>query len=169
MTKVLEGVRVIELSTIITAPLAGMMLADLGADVLKVEPPGGDPFRYFRGESYSPNFIAFNRGKKSMQLDLRTAAGREILLKLAARADVVRRRAPVGHHAGSAGRVAVRVVAAGHRHGGEGQALAHDRPPAGERRREVLALAVRRGDEQGRAHPRPVRRMRRPGRGTGSG
>ena len=49
MTKVLEGVRVIELSTIITAPLAGMMLSDLGADVLKVEPPGGDPFRYFRG------------------------------------------------------------------------------------------------------------------------
>ena len=89
MTKVLEGVRVIELSTIITAPLAGMMLADLGADVLKVEPPGGDPFRYFRGESYSPNFIAFNRGKKSMALDLRTDAGREILLKLVARADVL--------------------------------------------------------------------------------
>jgi crotonobetainyl-CoA:carnitine CoA-transferase CaiB-like acyl-CoA transferase len=89
VTKVLEGVRVIELSTIITAPLAGLMLADLGADVLKVEPPGGDPFRYFRGESYSPNFIAFNRGKKSMALDLRTEAGREVLLKLAARADIV--------------------------------------------------------------------------------
>ena len=89
LTKVLEGVRVIELSTIITAPLAGMMLSDLGADVLKVEPPGGDPFRYFRGESYSPNFIAFNRGKKSMMLDLRTDAGREVLLKLVARADIV--------------------------------------------------------------------------------
>ncbi len=89
MTKVLEGVRVIELSTIITAPLAGMMLSDLGAEVLKVEPPGGDPFRYFRGESYSPNFIAFNRGKKSMMLDLRTDAGREVLLKLVARADIV--------------------------------------------------------------------------------
>jgi crotonobetainyl-CoA:carnitine CoA-transferase CaiB-like acyl-CoA transferase len=89
LTKVLEGVRVLELSTIITAPLAGMMLADLGADVLKIEPPGGDPFRYFRGASYSPNFIAFNRGKKSMQLDLRTAAGREVLLKLVARADIL--------------------------------------------------------------------------------
>ena len=89
MTKVLEGVRVIELSTIITAPLCGMMLSDLGADVLKVEPPGGDPFRYFRGQSYSPNFIAFNRGKKSMVLDLRTDAGRDVLLKLIARADVL--------------------------------------------------------------------------------
>ena len=89
MTKVLEGVRVIELSTIITAPLAGLMLSDLGADVLKVEPPGGDPFRYFRGQSYSPNFIAFNRGKKSMQLDLRTDEGGEVLLKLVKRADIV--------------------------------------------------------------------------------
>ena len=56
MTKVLEGVRVVELSTIITAPLAGMMLADLGADVLKVEPPGGDPFRNFRGDVLQPEF-----------------------------------------------------------------------------------------------------------------
>jgi formyl-CoA transferase len=89
VTQVLNGIRVVELSTIITAPLAGMMLADLGADVLKVEPPGGDPLRTFRGVRYSPNFIAYNRGKKSMQLDLRTDAGREILLRLAKRADVI--------------------------------------------------------------------------------
>ena len=54
MTKVLEGVRVIELSTIITAPLAGLMLSDLGADVLKVEPPGGDRFAILRGEVLQP-------------------------------------------------------------------------------------------------------------------
>ena len=90
MTDVLKGVRVVELSTVITAPLAGMMLADLGAEVIKVEhPQGGDPFRTFRGEQYSPNFVAYNRGKRSIQLDLRTDEGRAILLKLVARADVL--------------------------------------------------------------------------------
>jgi crotonobetainyl-CoA:carnitine CoA-transferase CaiB-like acyl-CoA transferase len=90
VTDVLKGVRVIELSTVITAPLTGMMLADLGADVIKVEhPQGGDPFRNFRGGQYSPNFVAYNRGKRSIQLDLRARAGRTILLKLVARADVL--------------------------------------------------------------------------------
>ena len=89
MTDVLEGVRVVELSTVITAPLTGLMLADLGAEVIKVEPPTGDPFRNFRGERYSPNFVAYNRGKRSIALDLRTDAGRAILLELIARADVL--------------------------------------------------------------------------------
>jgi crotonobetainyl-CoA:carnitine CoA-transferase CaiB-like acyl-CoA transferase len=90
VTDVLKGVRVVELSTVITAPLAGMMLADLGAEVIKVEhPQGGDPFRTFRGEQYSPNFVAYNRGKRSIQLDLRADEGRAILLKLVARADVL--------------------------------------------------------------------------------
>ena len=89
MTDVLRGVRVVELSTVITAPLTGLMLADLGADVLKVEPPQGDPFRTFRGGHYSPNFVAYNRGKRSMKLDLRAAAGRSILLELLAAADVL--------------------------------------------------------------------------------
>src|SRR6516162_6445550 len=67
-----------------------MMLADLGAEVIKVEhPQGGDPFRAFRGGQYSPNFVAYNRGKRSIQLDLRADAGRSILLKLVARADVL--------------------------------------------------------------------------------
>src|SRR5262245_58995918 len=67
-----------------------MMLADLGAEVIKVEhPQGGDPFRTFRGEQYSPNFVAYNRGKRSIQLDLRADAGRSILLKLVARTDVL--------------------------------------------------------------------------------
>jgi formyl-CoA transferase len=80
----------VELGTMITAPLAGMMLADLGAAVIKIEhPEGGDPFRSFRGGLYSPHFVAYNRGKRSMQLDLRSEAGREILLRLIARADVL--------------------------------------------------------------------------------
>ncbi len=90
MTDVLKGVRVVELSTVITAPLTGLMLADLGAEVVKVEhPQGGDPFRNFRGGQYSPNFVAYNRGKRSIQLDLRTQAGRSILLELVVRADIL--------------------------------------------------------------------------------
>jgi formyl-CoA transferase len=82
-------VRIVELSTVITAPLTGLMLADLGAEVIKVEPPTGDPFRSFRGGHYSPNFVAYNRGKRSIALDLRTDAGRCVLLKLLARADIL--------------------------------------------------------------------------------
>jgi formyl-CoA transferase len=89
MTAVLKGVRVVELSTMITAPLAGMMLADLGAEVVKVEPPTGDPFRSFRGGQYSPHFVAYNRGKRSIRLDLRQDAGRDAVLKLIARADIL--------------------------------------------------------------------------------
>ena len=90
MTQVLKGVRVIELGTMITAPLAGMMLADLGADVIKIEhPQGGDPFRSFRGGRYSPHFVAYNRGKRGMQLDLRSAAGREIFQKLLVHTDIL--------------------------------------------------------------------------------
>ena len=90
MTEVLKGVRVIELGTMITAPLAGMMLADLGAEVIKVEhPDGGDPFRSFRGGFYSPHFVAYNRGKRSVKLDLRSAAGRDAFSRLLARADVL--------------------------------------------------------------------------------
>ncbi len=74
----------------ITAPLAGMMLADLGADVIKVErPDGGDPFRSFRGGLYSPHFIAFNRNKRSVALDLQTDAGKAGLRDLLAGADVL--------------------------------------------------------------------------------
>jgi formyl-CoA transferase len=90
MTAVLQGVRVVELGTMITAPLAGMMLADLGAEVTKVEHPlGGDPFRSFRGGLYSPHFVAYNRGKRSIRLDLRKDEGRAVLLKLIARADIL--------------------------------------------------------------------------------
>ena len=87
---VLDGVLVIELGTMVTAPLAGMMLSDMGARVIKVElPETGDPFRAHGGGRYSPPFVAYNRGKQSVQLDLRSDAGLADLRKLLARADVV--------------------------------------------------------------------------------
>ncbi|MCA1855569.1 CoA transferase [Massilia oculi] len=86
----LEGILVIELGTVLTAPLAGMMLADLGARVIKVEHPnGGDPFRRHAGKLYSPHFASYNRNKESIQLDLQTESGRADLLALLARADVL--------------------------------------------------------------------------------
>jgi crotonobetainyl-CoA:carnitine CoA-transferase CaiB-like acyl-CoA transferase len=86
----LEGIRVVELGALITAPLAGMMLADLGATVVKVEnPPEGDSFRSFRGALYSPRFGAYNRSKKSVALDLGSDDGRAQALQLIDGADVV--------------------------------------------------------------------------------
>lgn len=86
----LAGIRVIELTTMITGPLAGMMLADWGADVIKVEnPEGGDPFRSFRGGMYSPHFCAYNRNKRSVAIDLQIEAGKESLAALLRECDVV--------------------------------------------------------------------------------
>lgn len=90
MDEVLDGVLVIELGTMVTAPLAGMLLSDMGAWVIKVElPETGDPFRAHGGGRYSPPFVAYNRGKQSVQLDLRSDEGLANLRKLLARADVV--------------------------------------------------------------------------------
>lgn len=90
MKDLLQGVRILELGQIITAPLAGMMLADFGADVLKVEnPEGGDPFRAFRGGQYSAHFTAYNRNKRSITLNLRHVDGKAIAIKLIEKADVL--------------------------------------------------------------------------------
>ncbi len=90
MDEVLGGVLVVELGTMVTAPLAGMLLSDMGARVIKVElPETGDPFRAHGGGRYSPPFVAYNRGKQSVQLDLRSDAGLANLRKLLAQADVV--------------------------------------------------------------------------------
>jgi len=71
----LSGVTVLEMGTFITGPCAGMLLADLGARVIKVEQPGtGDPFRAFKGTLYSPHFQTYNRNKQSITLDTRDAA-----------------------------------------------------------------------------------------------
>jgi formyl-CoA transferase len=86
----LSGLRVVEMTTMITGPLAGMMLADLGADVIKVErPDGGDPFRSFRGGLYSPHFCAYNRNKRSIVLDVRAQDDLRALRELLARSDVL--------------------------------------------------------------------------------
>ena len=73
----LSGIRVVELGNFITGPLAAMMLADLGADVIKVERPEGDPFRRAFGQDYGPAFTAYNRNKKSVVLDTAKPDDRE--------------------------------------------------------------------------------------------
>lgn len=87
----LDGVVVIETSSFLTGPFASMMLADLGADVIKVEPPGGDGFRKFghnRG-GYGASWTNANRSKRSIVIDLKTEAGIQRLKRLIARADVL--------------------------------------------------------------------------------
>jgi crotonobetainyl-CoA:carnitine CoA-transferase CaiB-like acyl-CoA transferase len=88
VAKVLEGVRVLEHGTFITGPAAAMLLADLGADVVKVEQPAGDPFRAFRGGLYSPHYQTYNRNKKSVTLDTRDKADLVLFDKLVGEADV---------------------------------------------------------------------------------
>jgi crotonobetainyl-CoA:carnitine CoA-transferase CaiB-like acyl-CoA transferase len=83
----LEGVRVVEFTHMIMGPSCGMVLADLGADVVKVEPAAGDNTRRLLGAG-AGFFAAFNRNKKSLALDINSAKGREIALKLASTADV---------------------------------------------------------------------------------
>jgi len=86
--KVLAGVRVLEHGTFITGPAASMLLADLGAEVVKVEQPEGDPFRAFRGGTYSPHYQTYNRNKKSVRLDTRQPEDLKLFDTLAAEADV---------------------------------------------------------------------------------
>lgn len=89
MANVLSGVRVIEQGTFITGPNAGMLLADLGAEVIKVEQPGhGDPFRAFKSGFYSPHFQTYNRNKRSVTLNTKDPADREIFDQLIQSADV---------------------------------------------------------------------------------
>jgi crotonobetainyl-CoA:carnitine CoA-transferase CaiB-like acyl-CoA transferase len=88
MTGVLQGVRVIEQGTFITGPCAGMMLADLGADVVKIESPEGDPYRSYQGDQYSPHFQAYNRNKRSIAVDLKSPADRSLFEGLVREADV---------------------------------------------------------------------------------
>jgi crotonobetainyl-CoA:carnitine CoA-transferase CaiB-like acyl-CoA transferase len=89
----LKDVKVIDVSQVLAGPFAAMMLGDLGADVIKVEPPEGDAIRRSFGTTAewgeTPGFMSVNRSKRSISLDLKTARGLEIFQQLAARCDVV--------------------------------------------------------------------------------
>ena len=89
----LSGITVLDLSRVLAGPYCGLMLADMGADVIKIEnPDGGDDSRAFTEPSYhgvSTYFLSINRNKRSVALDLKSAPGREAFLKLVAKADVV--------------------------------------------------------------------------------
>ena len=88
--KLLRGFTVLDLGTFITAPYAAMLLAELGADVIKVErPEGGDPFRWFAGGLSSPHFQAHNRHKRSVALDYTTPDGLKLLHLLIEHADAL--------------------------------------------------------------------------------
>lgn len=89
VAKPLAGVRVLEMGTFITGPAAGMLLADMGAEVIKIEQPGtGDPFRAFRGGLYSPHFQTYNRNKQSVELNTKLPEDLAALDELMRGADV---------------------------------------------------------------------------------
>jgi crotonobetainyl-CoA:carnitine CoA-transferase CaiB-like acyl-CoA transferase len=87
----LAGVRVLDFSRVVAGPLCGLYLADLGADVVKIEAPGGDENRRWEPslDGTSAGFVYLNRGKRGMTLNLKSAAGQEILHRLVRGADVV--------------------------------------------------------------------------------
>ena len=88
----LDGVRVLDLSNFLAAPMAGMFLADFGAEVLKVERPGGgDEMRQWGNnkDGVGLYYKVVNRNKKSVTLDLRTPFGRDAALRLASESDIV--------------------------------------------------------------------------------
>jgi crotonobetainyl-CoA:carnitine CoA-transferase CaiB-like acyl-CoA transferase len=85
----LADVRVLDLGSYISGPCAAVLLAEMGADVVKVEPPAGDPFRKWESGGLNATFVAFNRGKRSVVLDLKTDADRARLLDLVRTADVL--------------------------------------------------------------------------------
>jgi crotonobetainyl-CoA:carnitine CoA-transferase CaiB-like acyl-CoA transferase len=91
LTSSLQGVRVIELCQIAAGPFAGMLLADMGADVIKVESPGGDGMRQWPPHTggYSENFASLNRGKRSLVLDLKDPRDQAHAKRLCLSADVV--------------------------------------------------------------------------------
>lgn len=86
-TGLLAGIKVVEFTHMVMGPAAGLVLADLGADVVKVEPVGGDKTRRLRG-SGAGYFSMYNRNKKSLAIDLKSPEGKDIALKLIDQADV---------------------------------------------------------------------------------
>jgi crotonobetainyl-CoA:carnitine CoA-transferase CaiB-like acyl-CoA transferase len=97
----LAGLRVVDLTQVLAGPFCAMLLADLGADVIKVEPPGGDVARSWGphvapSASYGGYFASVNRNKRSICLDIKTAEGRAVLLDLLTESDVLLENFRVG-------------------------------------------------------------------------
>ena len=89
MPAAFDGVRVLELGQIYNGPYCGLLLAQLGADVIKIEPPGGEQLRFRSHQpTESHEFVMLNSNKRSVVLDLKTDAGRQALLGLVETADV---------------------------------------------------------------------------------
>src|SRR5437899_12191820 len=86
----LSGLRVIDVTQVMAGPFCAMVLADLGADVIKIEPPNGDSTRTMPGAvgTDSPSFNAVNRGKRSVVINLKTKEGVEAVKTLARSADI---------------------------------------------------------------------------------
>ena len=91
MTEVLKGIRVLDLGGYIAAPYGATLLGDLGAEVIKVEPPEGDPLRHYPSTlaRASRGFLGVNRGKRGLVIDLKRPEGREVVVRLARSADVL--------------------------------------------------------------------------------
>lgn len=90
MSPAFDGVRVLELGHVYNGPYCGLLLAQLGAEVIKVEPPGGEPLRFRSHQlAESHEFVMLNSNKRSVVLDLKTDAGRQALLDLVETADVL--------------------------------------------------------------------------------
>lgn len=90
MSQALTGIKVVEAASYVTGPFASLLLADMGAEVIKIEEPQrGDPFRGWGDRNYSATFCSLNRNKRSVTLDLRSDEGREVVRKLARSTDVL--------------------------------------------------------------------------------
>jgi formyl-CoA transferase len=103
MTRLLEGIRVIDAANFIAGPVSTTIMADFGADVVKVEPPTGDVYRV-RGAGYTPSpynypWIVDNRSKRSVAIDLRTSDGQKLLHRLVKDVDVFVTNAPLDSRA----------------------------------------------------------------------
>ena len=87
---ILKGFRILDMSSLLPGPMCSLFLADLGAEVIKIESPKCDMMRYLEAESIkSPYFEALNRNKKSVVIDIKSKEGKEMFLGLAKEADVV--------------------------------------------------------------------------------
>ena len=90
MAVILNGIRVLETASFVSGPYVGQLLADLGAEVIKIEnPKTGDPFRSLAKDGYSADFFAYNTNKKSVGIDLTKDEGSALVKRLAQTADVL--------------------------------------------------------------------------------